>query len=796
MRNLLIYLLFILSVSSSTALDKFEFTPINIDLKGLEARGDTIVAYGNYGSALISYDDTETWEQIRIFEKGNIINFFFEEDKMTAFSNKGDINISYDGGETWSNKAKLKDSIVYVIKYPNGYFYTTKSKIKKLSDNFKITGDFPIIFSQHWAYHKETAMRHRRTIAFIDNNLIAQIDTLAVFAKFDINLNPIDTLSFIDLGICDDCRGIYRLFTDSSTVYLGVSNNIYKTTDFKTVKKFFSYDKNYEMFGDSTYPHYFKIINNKKYSLNWFDHGPKYNIFEILDSKTAQKIGEIDCSIIIESDSPTPINIIRNDFIVENERLTILADNKFIATVKLPGNNTIRISDLTGFNSSLPDIINDSSFLYHADNIIYITKNGGVTFKHVEGDSILFRKYNENYGFGFRYFDDKTHKLYYGGYSKFKPDSALIFISDDYGKNFTIKNMDSLSYAGRTNLTNFQKSKNYFSIGKYSKGNKYYNHIYLYNRNFNLITHIKDSNYTIEYVHAIDKDKYYLIAGDPKRVEQKKYFKFTTNKGKNWQTLKEYDYSIVDTMWIDSVNYQVITVNNLVYYNEITFLNKKYLFLFSFRNADSVFNIEVVDLKAKKIDSVFQRKIPSGNFQSNLAVDNYKDTIYIAYGDTLFFTNDVFNIKKWNYLVFPNSGKVWKHRLKIFDNKILALYEDNLHPVNLYLIRSTDSITSVSESNIKQSIYFYFYPPYPIPAQNYVNSKIYWDPNYNIDNLNISIYDIMGSQIEGDENIEINKQSSWSGILTWNCSAISNGTYFIVIRFGTTTKSITVLVNN
>ncbi len=76
-----------------------------------------------------------------------------------------------------------------------------------------------------------------------------------------------------------------------------------------------------------------------------------------------------------------------------------------------------------------------------------------------------------------------------------------------------------------------------------------------------------------------------------------------------------------------------------------------------------------------------------------------------------------------------------------------------------------------------------------------VNSEIYWDPKYNIEKAYISIYNIMGSKIEGKAHINIKKQSNWNGILTWHCGGVSEGTYFIVIKFGTTTKTISVLVS-
>lgn len=92
--------------------------------------------------------------------------------------------------------------------------------------------------------------------------------------------------------------------------------------------------------------------------------------------------------------------------------------------------------------------------------------------------------------------------------------------------------------------------------------------------------------------------------------------------------------------------------------------------------------------------------------------------------------------------------------------------------------------------------YLYSYSPYPIPAKSEVSTVLYWDPVFDIDNAQISVYNIYGVEIQGKENITINKNTQYSGILNWDCSKINNGTYFIQINHGTNKKSIKVIVQN
>jgi hypothetical protein len=82
---------------------------------------------------------------------------------------------------------------------------------------------------------------------------------------------------------------------------------------------------------------------------------------------------------------------------------------------------------------------------------------------------------------------------------------------------------------------------------------------------------------------------------------------------------------------------------------------------------------------------------------------------------------------------------------------------------------------------------------YPNPAKEKVTANIYWDKTLDINNAVIGIYDIYGNKIESQENIEIIQESDWTGKLTWNCSGVPTGTYFIRIQYGTEDRVVKLL---
>jgi hypothetical protein len=89
--------------------------------------------------------------------------------------------------------------------------------------------------------------------------------------------------------------------------------------------------------------------------------------------------------------------------------------------------------------------------------------------------------------------------------------------------------------------------------------------------------------------------------------------------------------------------------------------------------------------------------------------------------------------------------------------------------------------------------YLYAYPPYPIPAKEFVSTLIFWDSKLDINKAIMCVYDMNGNKICGKENITLEKQSEFSGIVTWKTSGVYKGIYFIQIVHGTQTKMIKII---
>ena len=129
-------------------------------------------------------------------------------------------------------------------------------------------------------------------------------------------------------------------------------------------------------------------------------------------------------------------------------------------------------------------------------------------------------------------------------------------------------------------------------------------------------------------------------------------------------------------------------------------------------------------------------------------------------------------------------------RFILFGNYIFAGTNNGVYKAKL----SDFGITDVEEK-IEIEPYFYSYPPYPLPAKNEVRSLIYWESEYEINTDESEIYNIYGEKMDSKGKISLNKLTSYSGHLIWDCSNVEAGIYIIRVKHGSGFKTVKVLVN-
>ncbi len=119
--------------------------------------------------------------------------------------------------------------------------------------------------------------------------------------------------------------------------------------------------------------------------------------------------------------------------------------------------------------------------------------------------------------------------------------------------------------------------------------------------------------------------------------------------------------------------------------------------------------------------------------------------------------------------------------------KNTQINRDSLKKLDL-LTKKKQNLIKVAKVEIETPIdgnYLYTCPPYPLPSKGNVNTLIYWDTKLDINNAEMTVYNINCDKICGKERITINKLSEYNGIVTWDGTGYQTGVYLLTIKHGT-----------
>lgn len=794
--KLLILILFIPSLLLSSDFSKI--SSVNFDLVGVVASGNKIAAYGTKGSVYYSDDDAQSWNVIKPFETGNIVNFFIENDRLIAFQQTGEVSESYDNGLNWSVTNPIDDSVAYVVKGNDDYYVCAQSSIVKLSENLTQSSNYliPYYYGFEITYHY--LPNKRRRMAFLDNKLFV-IDLYSTsIIVFDNNLNKLDSVN-IGEKLLDSKVYISNLINNSEDLIVRLHNYNIDTTyiykldsDLTELEVLLNLSESREQQGkkfkeNSPIVYNYNLYKDKLYTFNYFSVEfrlkPYYNVFELISKDSAEYKGVIDANVIIPTDVLESFTIA--DFVIENDRITGISKNNLIVTKKINSESTNRVSNLVGSGSgSNLYHINDSDYLLFATRNLYISNDTTKTFKKVIGDSAIYS--DLSLGVKFYHFNQKQDKLLFFKFEIYKSDSSLVYISDDYGNNFSRKLLEGVDF--RANYLNYRilKDDDNYIMSETSAGTP--TRYITYDKDFNYLSSKVDNNYRYDYLFGEDLTNFTFLGATIDLEDKNRYLKSTNDGGKNWNDLRTFSFTS-DTIWYnDSTQYFTTSVSDLRYNKSVDYNGKPYIFLVTY-NTDSLYKIEAMDLQTNEFSLIYQNKQDT---YSNILVELIDGVYFICKGDSLFTTSNILDYNSWQGQKLPNNGAMLNRIMKSGDY-LITYYYDDIHPYDIYRIKWNElAITSITENENEIIPYFYNSLPYPQPTNSLVSTKVYLDNAISINKRNIKIFDINGTQVEKGDNVEISG-NNWPTTLTWDSNSQPPGVYFIVINYGEYTKAIKVM---
>jgi len=785
LRYLIIFL--ILFLFTDVKASNFEITPINFDFEGIAVQNDTIIAYGSFGSAMISFDSGRNWHQKQFFKGGTIIKIFFTFSKLFAFNSLGTISVSEDGGLNWK-EIKFSDTILAVIQYNNGFLVRTPRKLLTIDFSLNYISEFQLTSDPLRSINFYHSPNYKMSLTYFKENFIVETDS-SNFIRFTEDLIPLDTLSFTKLGIFSKYfkyASGYCLDSDSSRIYMKLIASqrdstkpnqtgkivpiIFKTFDFKSLSLF---DSLYALFSD------FKLVNGSLFVLN----------------KTEKYLS--DTTKFFKNDITSRLFKMK-DFTIIDDKLFVVGNGKNLLVFDYRDSILNVLSDAYDIAGTfVPEKINDSTWLFYSIGRSYgmgpyinRTDNDGFTFRPVVDisnykNNLLFY-YNR---YHFVLIENNGAKFTFGGTNE-NDYRGYLLVSTDTCRTFTKIEKPTLSLASYSGFLNASKVPNLcIGDGWYSMASGIV--IYNYDKNFERTSYFRDTSVIFDYVYTKDTISYLVHCAN--KTDSTSEIRYTGDQGKNWVLIKKFQLpetaSHYNEIKVNNINYLTIVHSNL--YERM-------------RNPDSpaVSSVDLVNLENNEYRRLFHWTSPDGNLEygtMGIAVTSDDDTAYIAFQDTLFVIPDLDDKTAWRYYLMPTPGSRMIRPIKKYGDRFFGRYADEYNPWAGYsawfkpLGPLLDYPVSVDESEIKT--YLTYLPPYPNPAGNLVRADIYWDTRYDIDNADIGIFNYAGIKISDKKNITIDKKSNFGGTLVWDCSSYSPGVYFIIIRHGNASRLIPIVVN-
>jgi hypothetical protein len=772
--SLLFVIVFTVFDSIEVRSGSIEITPLILNFKGVIANDSIVIAYANFGSLLMSTDDEQSWKQKRVFPGGEIINVIQKKSSLIACNDRGQIATSNDAGESWTIQKQLNDSILAILQFREGYIARCKHSLLKLDSNFSVINTFelesPDLKSIPFGFNSFQP-HYRQSIISFHEQVIVEIDS-AKLLILDEQLRIIDTMSLKDHQI----PGIYVtgfvLDSDSEYVYMKYCytdskrtlNSIYRLKDFISIEK---------VIDSLSIIDYYQVANGQVIIMKSGD--PK-------NTDTTKLSGKFIYSYF-------------NGFTLANGKQYIYGSRKILQTKDLKTNELRVISEYSDISfNKYPDYLNKDSYLFYTfGSHLYKTTNNGITFlPTIDKKDPKYQPNFHLYTINRTYYDVLANTLYMFG-DPYVTNNGFMWTSKDQGRTFDSIAMDAyfrqsvLYFRNAYTQSGIQKRDDEFIMSEgfnTGKNKDIWSSLVTFKENGKLVQRIMDSTLIFTNVYSPRLNTYLVHACGV--YDSLSKVLYTNDAGKTWQNIHEYPINetigdIIDVS-MNGRNYWILTHYD---YSKPDYLKGIYL--------------DVVDKETMQFNRIAQwgSETDQQYGMYGVYVTSYKDTAYIAFQDTLFVTQNLFDKKRWNYHLLPENGRMIKP--KKFEDKFYCNYTDNNSPygIGVSWVKFTEPVIShVEESEFEANGYLYANPPMPNPAKNSVKSHIVWDAHYSYEDLEIKIYDVNGVLVNSGENISFQEISANSGIIDWNCSGQASGIYVISIKHPLKTISIKCIVGN
>ncbi len=784
----------------------FQIERLGTDYNGVIGANDRIIAYGNNGVLTYSDDFGDTWKQINLGEFNHILKIIKDEENILYALTPKSILFSKDGGNSWTQKSLRKDITLLDFALRNGmiYFITQNAvwavdkELKSSPTKFLEFDDF-VSFSKCEPLGKYLFVIEANYYIYRIDTETKQIDTIDVHTKVkmdsyyrdvaNIKVNGSDLYVLVANGLSSQIESEYR----------NIRHLVIKSTDYGDNWKDVTWDipvsKEFLVEKDGSVATLAPIC---------FYFGERFPYFGVSFVRTKGK----EFTEYIQKDSlGIWLPYYRGSKNLNKYRISQILRVKDNLIVAVGGNKTILISKDNGANWVMKSFFRPifrMTFGSNAYNIQVLSKDtivvptntipfcfysvdGGATFLPISRKQALFIKSNLSLQWVPLSFSSGPFGLI--GYKATEQNSisgTLVGIySSDLGKTFStveypigyVLNNDSMQSFFHHGFLLQETNEFLISFFRVRLYDKYSGPKYLLCR-FDDKFRLVDTTLLYNFWSGIVPYPGGLIFSDGTDLYS------SSDYGKTLVRLTKLPRS---SYYIDKYDYisNIIlgTVKNNLFLYESTPISGRLL---------------KFDLTANSFDSLPLMKVVSINlFASN-------DTVFITTENGIYIFPDIqndftnFDLIPLEYIV---TGKpsikssipgIKPEVLTLELNDLAESFDfDTYIPLNLAKFRGESSYLRVEPEVDKDFVYLFAFPPYPNPAQNWVNVRVYWDSADPSKVVDVAFFDVFGRKF--NLPMETSEESN-SAMIRINTSTLGLGTYYLRVSYGYKTIVYPVLI--
>lgn len=806
MKKSILFFLFgiILTLRTFSSTSPFQIERLSTDYNGVIEINGRIIVYGNNGIITYSEDNGKNWKQINLGEYNHILKIIKDEDgNLYALTSKN-ILASKDGGKSWTEKNIMEEQNMLDFALGNDviYFITT-NYIGEVDKNFRKEPQIMLQFDDFTSFSK----------CLLLGKYLFVIEGKYFIYRVDITTKEIDTIN-IHTKISSYYRDIENIKVKDSVLFVLVAFGINSPVESEYTNKRHLIIKSTD-FGSN----WGVVTNNLPVSLDFlieeegvatlapicFYLGYKNPFFGL----SFVRINKGEFTEYIQGDTNNiwlpyyPWVNKLNKYIINsiekiNDNLLIAVGTDKIILLSSDDGRTWELKSF--FRPIFSDIFGELEYnvqVLGKDTIIVVTNtkpfcfysiDRGATFLPILRNQTIHLEENlfirvpilfPSGTFGFLGFknDVRANK---------EKDTLIIMYSEDLGKTFVklehpfgyISNNDSITIIDSIKIILihsgcFLKETNEFLVSIFiplqSDGNSKTKFLlYRMNDKFNFV----DTIFLNFYLFGLVSYSEGLIISDGT------FFYKSKDYGKTLIPLSNFPRASYERNQKDYLRNKLLgTIQNQLLIFESTPISARLL---------------KFDMETNSFDS-----LTLSEYETSTSFINLKDTVIVSTNKNIYIFPNI-KEKFHDFKIIPidsivSDGALIGNSITNEASEVILILEQinkseidfliSLTPINLARINSNPSFPLIKPELEESFIYLYAFPPFPNPAEDWVETQVFWDCMQGNYDLKISLFDTYGRKF--NLPIEIIPAGNCSNIVKFCTTFLPIGVYYMTFNVGT-----------